>query len=130
MSRRAGAYSKDRSGHGLSCSQRRLVRAMSNSTVPASARTVEPRRRPTWAHTEGSPFPLGVTWIETEQAFNFAVHSEHAESVTLLLYSATDLVNPLFTFRFDYLRNKSGQIWHCRMPISEIGEARYYAYSV
>ena len=25
-------------------------------------------------------------WIEEEQAFNFAVYSEHAESVTLLLY--------------------------------------------
>ena len=42
----------------------------------------------------------------------------------------TDLVNPLLTFRFDFLRNKSGRIWHCRIPITEIGEARYYAYSV
>lgn len=87
-------------------------------------------KRPTWAQTEGSPLPLGVTWIEREQAFNFAVHSEHAESVTLLLYSATDLVNPLIAFRFDFLRNKSGRIWHCRLPISEIAAARYYAYSV
>jgi len=87
-------------------------------------------KHPTWAQTEGSPLPLGVTWIEREQAFNFAVHSEHAESVTLLLYSATDLVNPLVVFRFDFLRNKSGRIWHCRLPISEIAAARYYAYSV
>src|SRR5208283_2514644 len=83
-----------------------------------------------WAQTEGSPLPLGVTWIEEEQAFNFAVYAEHAESVTLLLYSSTDVVNPLLTFRFDFLRNKSGRIWHCRLPITEIGEARYYAYSV
>jgi len=74
--------------------------------------------------------PLGVTWIEKEQAFNFAVHAEHAESVTLLLYSSSDLVNPCLTFRFDFLRNKSGRIWHCRIPLREIGEARYYAYSV
>ena len=87
-------------------------------------------KRPTWAETEGSPLPLGVTWIEREQAFNFAVHSEHAESVTLLLYSSSDLVNPCLTFRFDFLRNKSGRIWHCRIPLREIGEARYYAYSV
>jgi len=87
-------------------------------------------KRPTWAQTEGSPLPLGVTWIEKEQAFNFAVHAEHAESVTLLLYSAGDLVNPCLTFRFDFLRNKSGRIWHCRIPLTEIGEARYYAYSV
>ena len=39
--------------------------------------------RPTWARTEGSPLPLGVTWVEDEQAFNFAIHAEHAESVTL-----------------------------------------------
>src|SRR5271168_5242938 len=88
------------------------------------------KNRPRWEQIEGSPLPLGVTWIEEEQAFNFAVHSEHAESVTLLLYSATDLVNPLFTFRFDFLRNKSGRIWHCRLPIAEIVDARYYAYSV
>jgi isoamylase len=86
-------------------------------------------KRPTWAQTEGSPLPLGVTWIEREKAFNFAIDSEHAESVTLLLYSSGDLVNPLLTFRFDFLRNKSGRIWHCRIPLTEIGEARYYAYS-
>ncbi len=89
-----------------------------------------PAKHPTWEQAEGSPLPLGVTWIEEEQAFNFAVHSEHAESVTLLLYSCADLVNPLLTFRFDFLRNKTGRIWHCRIPITAIGEACYYAYSV
>jgi len=87
-------------------------------------------KRPTWEQTEGSPLPLGVTWIEGEQAFNFAVHAEHAESVTLMLYAATDLVNPLVTYRFDFLRNKSGRIWHCRIPVTKIGEAAYYGYSV
>jgi isoamylase len=98
----------------------------------AAARSgaVAPRRPLRWEQTEGSPLPLGVTWIEEEQAFNFAVYAEHAESVTLLLYSSTDLVNPLFTFRFDFLHNKSGRIWHCRIPVKDIGEARYYAYSV
>jgi isoamylase len=86
--------------------------------------------RPTWAQVEGSPLPLGVSWIEQEQAFNFAVHADHAESVTLLLYSAGDLVNPLLTFRFDFLRNKSGRVWHCRIPVTQIGDACYYAYSV
>jgi isoamylase len=86
--------------------------------------------RPTWVQAEGSPLPLGVTWIEEEQAYNFALHAEHAESVALLLYASTDVVNPLLTFRFDFLRNKSGRVWHCRIPIAEIREARYYAYSV
>jgi isoamylase len=92
--------------------------------------TAAPRKRPTWEQAEGSPLPLGVTWIEEEQAFNFAVHAEHAESVTLLLYAATDLINPLLAYRFDFLRNKSGRIWHCRISLSEIAEARYYGYSV
>jgi isoamylase len=88
------------------------------------------RKRATWEQVEGSPLPLGVTWIEQDQAFNFAVHAEHAESVTLLLYAATDLVNPLLAYRFDFLRNKSGRIWHCRIPLSEMANARYYGYSV
>jgi isoamylase len=84
----------------------------------------------TWEQVEGSPLPLGSTWIEEEQAFNFAICAEHAESVTLLLYAAPELVVPAFVYRFDFLRNKSGHVWHCRIPIADIGECRYYAYSV
>src|SRR5262249_40796384 len=87
-------------------------------------------RRSTWAQAEGTPLPQGVTWIEDEQAFNFAIHAEHAESLTLLLYAPADLVNPLLAYRFDFLRNKSGRIWHCRIPLSELGECCYYGYSV
>jgi glycogen operon protein len=57
------------------------------------------------------------------------VFSEHAESMTLLLFAPADLVNPSFTFQFDYLRHKSGRMWHCRVPRETVGEARYYAYS-
>jgi isoamylase len=111
---------------------------VNTSTDVASAGTVHPdeEKRPaveerrTWAQAEGNPLPFGVTWIEAEQAYNFALHAANAESVTLLLYASTDLVNPLLTFRFDFLRNKSGRIWHCRIPITEMREARYYAYSV
>jgi len=87
-------------------------------------------KRLTWAQTEGSPLPMGATWIEEEQAFNFAVHAEHAENVTLMLYSAGDLANPILTFHFDFVRNKSGRIWHCRLPLSAMFGTRYYAYSV
>jgi len=83
-----------------------------------------------WAQTEGSPLPLGATWIEEEQAFNFAVYAEHAESVALLLYSPENLANPLLTFQFNSLRNKSGRIWHCRIPVDQMRDARYYAYLV
>ncbi|MFZ1130658.1 MAG: glycogen-debranching protein, partial [Terriglobales bacterium] len=74
--------------------------------------------------------PLGVGWIEEDHAFNFAVCAEHAESVKLLLYSPADLATPLLTFQFDPIRNKSGRIWHCRIPLDQMCEARYYGYSV
>ena len=85
---------------------------------------------PTWAGKEGLPLPLGASWVDDEKAFNFAVYAEHAESVTLLFYSAQDLMEPTLTFQFDFLRNKSGRIWHCRIPLNQICNARYYAYSV
>ena len=68
--------------------------------------------------------------MEQEQAFNFAVYAEHAETVTLLLYSADELANPVLSFEFDCVHNKSGRIWHCRLPLKEMRGARYYAYSV
>src|SRR5271165_2894045 len=91
---------------------------------------VSPPKRPTWEQTDGTSLPLGATWMEDEEAFNFAVYAEHAENVTLLLYSADDLANPILTFQFDYFGNKSGRIWHCRLPINQMRGARYYAYSV
>jgi glycogen operon protein len=48
----------------------------------------------------------------------------------LLLYGAADLFNPLARIRLDYLKNKSGRIWHCRVPQSQVGVALNYAYSV
>ena len=106
-----------------------IVAELDDRGQNTQANPVASTKRASWEQTEGGPLPLGVTWVEEEQAFNFAVHSEHAESVTLLLYSATDLINPLLAYRFDFLRNKSGQIWHCRIPIAEIRDARYYGYS-
>jgi len=107
-----------------------------NRSIPGNpGRTTRPlaaalTQRPTWEQAEGSPLPLGATWMEEEQAFNFAVHAEHAESVTLLFYASGDLVKPVLEYRFDFLRNKSGRIWHCRIPASEISECDYYGYSV
>jgi glycogen operon protein len=66
-----------------------------------------------WTAIEGAPLPLGATWVESARAWNFALYSKHAESVSLLLYAESDLVVPVFTYRLDYLRNKSGRIWHC-----------------
>src|SRR5208282_44589 len=96
----------------------------------ASVSAASAQIRRTWAHREGLPLPLGVTWIEEDQAFNFAVCAEHAESVKLFLYSPTDLAKPVLTFQFDPIRNKSGRIWHCRIPLDQMSDVRYYGYSV
>jgi len=74
--------------------------------------------------------PLGAIWIADEQAFNFSVYAEHADSVTLLLYSAADFSNTVLTFQLHFLRNKSGRIWHCRIQLDQKRFASYYAYSV
>jgi glycogen operon protein len=83
-----------------------------------------------WYSAEGSPAPLGATWIEEEQAFNFALYSKHATEVTLLLYSSTEYFEPLHEYRFNPLINKSGRVWHCRLKAAAISGARYYAYRV
>ena len=50
--------------------------------------------------------------------------------MALLLYAENDLVRPVLVYHFDYLRNKSGRIWHCRVPSTAMNGAAYYAYRV
>jgi len=83
-----------------------------------------------WASKDGSSAPLGATWVAAEQAYNFALYSENAERVTLLLYAARDLVNPAFSYRFDQFRNKTGPVWHARIHKRDIADAEFYGYSV
>jgi isoamylase len=109
---------------------RKSITASDCVSEAASLPAVMPQKRRRWAHAEGLPLPLGATWIEDEQAFNFAVYAERAETVTLFLYSHHDLANPILTFQLDFLLNKSGRIWHCRIPLHQMRDARYYAYSV
>jgi len=71
-----------------------------------------------WEKIEGSPFPMGVTWIADEHSFNFSLYSKHAEAIRLLLYSPADLAHPVYEYEFDYLKNKSGPVWHCRVKQS------------
>lgn len=83
-----------------------------------------------WLALEGSPSPLGVTWVEDEAAYNFALYSKHAAAVTLLLYSEIDLSTPTYEHRLDPLVNKSGRIWHCRLRKNAIPDAHYYGYQI
>ena len=80
--------------------------------------------------TEGSPTPLGATWIESEQAYNFALYSKDATTVSLLVYGADDFTNPLRTFPFEFPAHKTSRIWHFQVSASEIAEAKYYAFKV
>ncbi len=78
----------------------------------------------------GRPWPLGVEWIQAEDAFNFALYSRHATGVTLLCYSEKDPAKSVFEFRFQHPAHKTGSIWHCRIPASGLRGATLYAYRV
>ena len=73
---------------------------------------------------------MGVSWIPSLSAWNFALYSRRATGVTLLLYSADDPVKPLLECHLDPRANKSGRIWHCWIPASQAGHAAYYAWRV
>jgi isoamylase len=83
-----------------------------------------------WSQTEGSPQPLGVTWLKEEKSYNFSLYSRHATGVALLLYTARDLINPVLRVSLNFLTHKSGRIWHCRLRAHEVANASYYAYSI
>lgn len=83
-----------------------------------------------WEKDEGTALPLGASWCEQAQAWNFALYSKHAAQVTLLLYGSEELVEPMLTYPMNYLHNKSGRIWHCRIAADQARGARFYAYSV
>ena len=83
-----------------------------------------------WAREQGTPWPLGATYISETQDYNFALYSRHATGVVLLLFTADDLTHPARTAAFDPLRNRSGRVWHMRLPAEQLTGLRYYAYSV
>jgi isoamylase len=83
-----------------------------------------------WDTAEGSPSPLGPTWLPSEQAYNFAIYSKYADRVKLLLYQPRDLVTPVVTYDLNHFKNKTGRVWHARIPKGEMSDARYYAYSL
>ncbi|MEE4145390.1 MAG: hypothetical protein V2I26_11365, partial [Halieaceae bacterium] len=84
--------------------------------------------RQSWSAREGSAFPLGATWIAAEDAYNFALYSKHATRVTLLLFREGDPGKPAVEVELDYRFNKSGRIWHCRLPLARMAGCCHYAY--
>ena len=87
-------------------------------------------QKTTWAAREGTPSPLGVTWVPEDDAFNFAIYSKYAESVTVLLYERKDYLHPVFTYKFESEKNKTGRIWHARISKCQVLSAAYYAYLI
>jgi isoamylase len=83
-----------------------------------------------WDRKEGTPGPVGVTWLPSLNAWNFALYSRRATSVELLLYGAGDPTHPIFKVRLDPRINKSGRIWHCWVLASQAAGAVFYAYRV
>jgi glycogen operon protein len=83
-----------------------------------------------WDRKEGTPGPMGVTWVPTLASWNFALYSRRATGVTLLLYSFTDFEHPILECELDARINKSGRIWHCWIPADRVAGAAYYAYRV
>ncbi len=83
-----------------------------------------------WASQEGTPYPLGVRFVEADQSFNFAIYSKHAERVTLVLFDEGGLHTPAYSVELNFLKNKSGSVWHCRVPASEVLDARFYGYQI
>jgi len=78
----------------------------------------------------GDEWPFGATWIESEQAFNFALFSRDATRVTLLGYRQENIVTPCFAFEFLHPEHKTGNIWHCRIPLEALNGATLYAYRI
>ncbi|QDT20281.1 glycogen debranching protein [Gimesia chilikensis] len=85
---------------------------------------------PEWERFEGTPAPLGASWINSEQAYNFAIDAVNASRVTLLLFREQDFEVPACSLKLDPLKNKSGSVWHCRVPLMEADDAVYYAYRI
>lgn len=86
--------------------------------------------RNSWASEEGLPYPLGVSWISEERAFNFALYTKHATSVRLLLYAENNTETPRLALSLDPFKQKSGRIWHCRVKESLVRGCTYYAYAI
>ncbi len=83
-----------------------------------------------WDGAEGTPAPLGASWVDVQSAWNFSLYSRDAGAVTLLIYTADDHVRPVAEVELDPLVNKTGRIWHCRVGVEQVPGAAHYAFRV
>jgi isoamylase len=71
----------------------------------------------------GSPYPLGATW--DGEGVNFAVFSEHATSVRLLLFEVAESGVPTAVVS---LHETTDQVWHAYLP--DVRPGALYGYQV
>ncbi len=71
----------------------------------------------------GKPFPLGATWDGL--GVNFALYSQHAQGVELVLFDSPEDAAPALTIT---LREKTGPIWHAY--IQNVRPGQLYGYRV
>ncbi|MDG6907549.1 MAG: glycogen debranching protein GlgX [Nitrososphaerota archaeon] len=71
----------------------------------------------------GKPYPLGATW--DGRGVNFALFSENATGVELLLYDPKDHSTPRERIQFE---ERTGYVWHAYLP--DLLPGQLYAYSV
>lgn len=78
---------------------------------------------PTFELWPGSPYPLGATW--DGQGTNFALFSEHATQVELLLFDDPQAGEPHQVIR---LNERTALVWHGY--VQGLGPSQLYAYRV
>ena len=83
-----------------------------------------------WSKIQGSPTPLGASWVDSARAWNFALYSTEATSVRLLIYGKDDFLNPIRTYALDPRVNKTIRVWHILVRASDVPGATYYGFKV
>lgn len=71
----------------------------------------------------GKPYPLGAQW--DGNGTNFALFSENAKRVELLLFDSVEAMEPVRTIN---LFQKEQSVWHCYLP--KVSAGQLYAYRV
>ena len=77
-------------------------------------------RLDSWSKVQGSPTPLGATWVDSAQAWNFALYSTEATAVHLLIYGPNDFLHPIQSFDLDARSNKTIRVWHILVPAAAV----------
>jgi len=83
-----------------------------------------------WAKVQGSPTPLGATWVASAAAWNFALYSTEATAVSLLIYGQGDFVHPIRSYDLDPGFNKTIRVWHTLVSAADVPGGAYYAFKV